>query len=68
MCIRDRAKSDTTSFDAYAKQLYQLLGSSPNSLLVFYELLFELAMADGEMHENEEKLLRKIPSLSLIHI
>jgi len=59
--IFQKAKSDSVSFEAYAKQLYQLLGSSPNSLLVFYELLFELAMADGEMHENEERLLRKIP-------
>ena len=61
--IFQKAKSDGVSFEAYAKQLYQLLGSSPNSLLVFYELLFELAMADGEMHENEEKLLRKIPNI-----
>ena len=61
--IFQKAKSDRTSFDAYAKQLHQLLSSSPNSLLVFYELLFELAMADGVMHENEEKLLKKIPSI-----
>ena len=61
--IFQKAKSDSVSFDAYARQLYQLLGSSSNSLLVFYELLFELAMADGEMHENEEKLLKKIPNI-----
>ena len=61
--IFQRAKSDRISFDAYAKQLYQLLGSSPNSLLVFYELLFELAMADGVMHKNEEKLLKRIPNI-----
>ena len=61
--IFQKAKSDRTSFDAYAKQLHQLLSSSPNSLLVFYELLFELAMADGVMHKNEEKLLKKIPSI-----
>ena len=61
--IFQKAKSDSVSFDAYAKNLYQLLASSPNSLMVFYELLFELAMADGEMHENEERLLRKIPNI-----
>ena len=61
--IFQKAKSDNVSFEEYAKQLHQLLGSSPNSLLVFYELLFELAMADGEMHENEERLLRKIPNI-----
>ena len=61
--IFQKAKSDSVSFDAYAKQLHHLLGSSPNSLMVFYELLFELAMADGEMHKNEERLLRKIPDI-----
>jgi DnaJ like chaperone protein len=59
--IFQKAKSDNVSFDAYAKQLYQLLGSSPNSLLVFYELLFELAMADGEMHPAEERLVKENP-------
>ena len=31
--------------------------------MIFYELLFELAMADGELHPNEEKLLRKVPKI-----
>ena len=44
--IFQKAKSDSSSFDAYANQLYQLLGSSPNSLLVFYELLFEFVHVD----------------------
>ena len=61
--IFQKAKDDNVSFDAYAKQLAGLLKRSPNSLIIFYELLFELAMADGELHPNEEKLLKKAPRI-----
>ena len=37
--IFQKAKDDNVSFEAYAKQLYSLLKQSPNSLLIFYELL-----------------------------
>jgi DnaJ like chaperone protein len=40
-----------------------MLSSSPNSLLVFYEILFELALADGILHPKEEELLKKIPKI-----
>ncbi|MDA9636839.1 TerB family tellurite resistance protein [SAR86 cluster bacterium] len=58
-----QAKDDNISFDEYANQLYLLLKQSPNSLLIFYELLFELAMADGELHPSEEKILKRVPSI-----
>ena len=61
--IFQKAKDDNISFDAYAKQLASLLKRSPNSLTIFYELLFELAMADGELHPNEEKLLKGVPRI-----
>jgi len=61
--IFQKAKDDNVSFEAYAQQLYSLLKQSPNSLLIFYELLFELAMADGELHQAEEKILKKVPSI-----
>ncbi len=61
--IFQKAKDDNVSFDAYAKQLASILKRSPNSLMIFYELLFELAMADGELHPNEEKLLKKVPRI-----
>ena len=38
--IFQKAKDDGVSFEAYATNLYQVLSSSPNSLLVFYEMLF----------------------------
>jgi DnaJ like chaperone protein len=61
--IFQKAKDDNVSFEAYAQQLYSLLKQSPNSLLIFYELLFELAMADGELHPAEERILKKVPSI-----
>ena len=56
--IFNRAKDDTNSYEDYAYQLSDLLKANKNALLVFYELLFELAMADGVLHEKEEDLLR----------
>ena len=61
--IFQRAKDDNVSFEDYASNLYQVLSSSPNSLLVFYEILFELALADGILHPNEDKLLKQIPRI-----
>ena len=57
--VFNHAKNDSVSYEDYAKQLSSLLGSNKNSLVMFYELLFELAMADGVLDGNEEKLLRK---------
>ena len=56
--IFQKAKDDNISFESYASNLYQILSSSPNSLLVFYEILFELALADGILHPKEEELLK----------
>ena len=57
--IFNRAKDDTNSYEDYAYQLSDLLKANKNALLVFYELLFELAMADGVLHEKEKDLLRR---------
>tara|TARA_B100000212_G_scaffold58841_1_gene39581 strand:- start:15 stop:746 length:732 start_codon:yes stop_codon:yes gene_type:complete len=51
------AKDDQNSFEDYALQLTTLLSSDPSSLTMFYELLFELSMADGYLDPSEEKLL-----------
>tara|TARA_B100001123_G_scaffold450498_1_gene621567 strand:- start:4072 stop:4803 length:732 start_codon:yes stop_codon:yes gene_type:complete len=57
--IFNQAKEDNNSFEDYASQLSKLLSKNKNALLVFYELLFELAIADGVLHKKEEELLRK---------
>jgi len=55
--IFNHAKDDQNSFEDYARQLSSLLSSDPSSLIMFFELLFELSMADGYLDPTEEKLL-----------
>ena len=61
--IFNQAKDDSYSFQDYAAQLASLLSQSKNSLIMFYELLFELAMADGVLHASEESLLKEVPHI-----
>ena len=61
--IFQKAKDDNVSFESYASNIYQILSSSQNSLLVFYEIFFELALADGILHPKEDELLKKIPRI-----
>ena len=55
--IFNHAKDDHNSFRDYASQLASLLSSDKSALIMFYELLFELSMADGHLDSSEEKLL-----------
>ena len=61
--IFNQAKDDPYTFQDYADQLASLLSQNKNSLIMFYELLFELAMADGVLHPTEERLLREVPAI-----
>ena len=55
--IFNHAKDDSNTFRDYANQLTSLLSSDKSALIMFYELLFELSMADGHLDYSEEKLL-----------
>ena len=55
--IFNHAKDDQNSFRDYATQLVSLLPADKAALIMFYELLFELSMADGYLDPSEEKLL-----------
>jgi len=61
--VFNHAKDDNVSYEEYASQLADLLANNKNALVVFYELLFELAMADGILDPAEEVLLRKTPNI-----
>ena len=61
--VFNHAKDDDVSYEEYASQLAGLLAKNKNALVVFYELLFELAMADGILDPAEEVLLRKTPGI-----
>jgi len=61
--VFNHAKDDSVTYEEYATQLGSLLIGNKNALLMFYELLFELAMADGVLHPAEESLLEKTPMI-----
>ena len=64
--IFNHAKDDSNTFRDYANQLTSLLSSDKSSLIMFYELLFELSMADGHLDSSEEKLL--LEAIDIIQI
>ena len=64
--VFNHSKDDNNSFRDYASQLSSLLSNNPSALVMFYELLFELSMADGYLDPAEEKILREaIPIFGL---
>lgn len=65
--IFNQAKDDATPFEEYARQLGQVFSQVPQMRLMFYELLFSVAMADGVLHPAEDRLLRAAPALLGLH-
>ena len=64
--VFNHAKDDNNSFRDYASQLSSLLHNNPSALVMFYELLFELSMADGYLDPTEEEILSEaIPIFGL---
>jgi DnaJ like chaperone protein len=64
--VFNHAKDDNNSFRDYASQLSSLLSRNPSALVMFYELLFELSMADGYLDPTEEEILSEaIPIFGL---
>jgi DnaJ like chaperone protein len=57
----NEAKDNDTPFEEYARQFGQIFSHDPQLRLMFYELLFTIAMADGELHPAEDALLRGSP-------
>ena len=55
--VFNHAKDDNNSFRDYATQLSSLLSNNQSALVMFYELLFELSMADGHLDPAEEAIL-----------
>ena len=58
--VFNHAKDDNNSFRDYASQLSSLLSNNQSALVMFYELLFELSMADGHLDPTEEAILREV--------
>lgn len=57
------AKNSTYSIDEFARQFYQTARTQPAVLMSFMDVLFKLAVADGELHEAEELALKRIKNI-----
>jgi DnaJ like chaperone protein len=57
--IFNEAKSNNTPFSAYARQFGEQFIQEREMRVMLFELLFELAMADGTLHPAEEALLEE---------
>lgn len=60
--IFTQAKDDRTPFEDYARQFGQVFARDPQLRMMFYEILFTVAMADGVLHPAEDQLLRMTPA------
>lgn len=54
------AKRDVTGFDAYARQLANILADAPEVKEEVVDCLFEIALADGEVHPKELEFLEQV--------
>ena len=59
----DLAKKTTSGFEAYARQLAATFGEEPALLEDVLDGLFQIAGADGALHEAEERYLRAVSGI-----
>ncbi len=67
MGVFNEAKDNNTPFEDYARQLGQVFQSEQQLRMMFFEMLFTVALADGVLHPAEEKILRAAPPLLGLH-
>jgi DnaJ like chaperone protein len=65
--VFNEAKDNATPFEDYAIQFGQIFQTEPQLRMMFYEILFSVAMADQVLHPSEEKILRSAPKLLGLH-
>lgn len=62
MALADDKVADPAKLDHVAKALHELLGVEDRATLVGH--LWSLALADGELHESEERLIYRLADLA----
>ena len=65
--VFNEAKDNDTSFEDYARQFGQVFHNEPQLRMMFYEMLFTMALADDVLHPAEESILRAAPNLLGLH-
>jgi DnaJ like chaperone protein len=58
--IFTRAKDDSSSIYDYAAQFAEIYDDNKDMRVIAYRILFEISASDGELHKEEEKILRSI--------
>jgi len=61
--VFNEAKDNNTPFEEYARQFGSVFANEHQLRMMFYEMLFSVALADGVLHPSEEQILRAAPSL-----
>lgn len=61
--VYNLAKQDIAGFDAYARDVARLLGSDQDMLEAVLDGLFDIARADGAVHERELSYLRRVAEI-----
>lgn len=59
----NQAKDSPENAVDIARQFAQLIGFKPDVLQMMMELLFKIALADGQLHKNEDTYLRQIAAV-----
>ena len=65
--IFNEAKDNNTPFEEYARQFGQIFQNEPQLRMMFFEMLFTMALADNVLHPSEEQILRAAPGLLGLH-
>ncbi|MBT8369264.1 MAG: TerB family tellurite resistance protein [Deltaproteobacteria bacterium] len=61
--VFSEAKNSDYSIEDFALQLYQIAQAQPALMTSFFDLLFQIAAADGTFHPAEENALKKIKDI-----
>lgn len=67
MGVFNEAKNNNTPFEDYARQFGQVFHHEQQLRMMFYEMLFTVALADGVLHPAEESMLRAAPAMLGLH-
>jgi len=58
--IFNNAKKTSEGYEVYAKQLKLVFGDQQELYIEFINSLYKIAFADGEFHDNEERMIKDI--------
>jgi len=61
--IFNSAKKNSNGYELYGKQLLSVFGNQQGLYIEFINSLYKIALADGDLHENEEKMIKDIAKI-----